>query len=204
MPYYEYHMEGKPYNRRSIRVQGFDYTRAGAYFVTICAWKRACIFGKAAESGIVLLRTGEIVEEEWLHTAVIRPYVTLDEFTVMPNHFHGILWLLRDEQGTARRAPTIERFGKPITGSLPTIIGAFKAAVTRRINAPRTSGKGEVWQRGYYEHVIRDDASLNRIREYIINNPLNWEFDRENRDRKGEDKFYRWLASFKARPTGKM
>ena len=150
------------------------------------------------------MRQGEIVAEEWLNTAVIRPYVTLDEFTVMPNHFHGILWLLRDEQGTARRAPTMERFGKPVKGSLPTIIGAFKAAVTRRINALRNSGKGEVWQRGYYEHVIRDDASLNRIREYIINNPLNWEFDRENRDRKGEDKFYRWLASFKTRPTAKM
>ena len=142
--------------------------------------------------------------EEWLNTAVIRPYVALDEFTVMPNHFYGILWLRINETGTARRAPTMERFGKPVTGSLPTIIGAFKAAATRRINALRTSGKGEVWQRGYYEHVIRDDESLNRIREYIINNPLNWEFDRENRDRKGEDKFYCWLASFKARPTGKM
>ena len=172
--------------------------------MTICAWKRACIFGKAAESGIVLLRTGEIVKEEWLHTAVIRPYVALDVFTVMPNHFHGVLWLGMDEKGTARRAPTMERFGKPVRGSLPTIIGAFKAAATRRINALRNSGKSEVWQRGYYEHVIRDDESLKRIREYIINNPLNWEFDRENRDRKGEDKFYRWLASFKARPTGKM
>jgi len=146
------------------------------------------------------LRHGEIVAEEWLNTAVIRPYVTLDEFTVMPNHFHGILWLLRDEQGTARRAPTMEGFGKPVRGSLPTIIGAFKAAVTRRINALRNSGKGEVWQRGYYEHVIRDDASLNRIREYIINNPCSWELDRENTHRIGDNKFYQWLASFKDRP----
>ena len=143
-----------------------------------------------------LLRQGEIVAEEWLNTAVIRPYVTLDEFTVMPNHFHGIVWLLGDEQGTARRAPTMERFGKPVTGSLPAIIGAFKAAVTKRINALRTSGKGEVWQRGHCEHVMRDDASLNCIREYIINNPLNWEFDRENRDRRGDDEFaVGWPAS---------
>jgi putative transposase len=194
-------MEGKPYNRRSIRVQGFDYTRAGAYFVTICAWKRACIFGEVPESGIVLSKSGEILKEEWLNTAVIRPYVTLDEFAVMPNHFHGILWLLRDEQGTARRAPTMERFGKPVTGSLPTIIRAFKAAVTRRISALRTSGKGEVWQRGYYEHVIRDDASLNRIRKYIINNPCSWELDRENIHRKGDNEFYQWLVNFKARPA---
>ena len=167
--------------------------------MTICAWKRACIFGKAAESGIVLLRTGEIVKEEWLHTAVIRPYVALDEFTVMPNHVHGILWLRINETGTARRAPTREGFGKPVTGSLPTIIGAFKAAVTRRINALRNSGKGEVWQRGFYEHVIRDDESLNRIREYIINNPCSWELDRENIHRKGDNEFYQWLANFKAR-----
>ena len=152
-----------------------------------------------------LSEAGQVVVEEWLKTAKLRPYLTLDESVVMPNHFHGILWV--DEtpkEGTARRAPTRERFGKPVTGSLPTIIGAFKATVTRRINALRSSGKGEVWQRGFYEHVIRDDESLHRIRDYIMHNPLNWEFDRENLDRKGEDKFYRWLASFKTRPTGKM
>ena len=152
-----------------------------------------------------LSEAGQVVAEEWLKTAKLRPYVTLDESVVMPNHFHGILWVGETpKEGTARRAPTMERFGKPVAGSLPTITGAFKAAVTRRINALRNSGKGEVWQRGYYEHVIRDDVSLNRIREYIMSNPLNWEFDRENLDRKGEDKFYCWLASFKTRPTGKM
>ena len=94
----------------------------------------------------------------------------------------------------------MERFGKPVMGSLPTIIGAFKAAVTKRINALSNSGKGEAWQRGYYEHVIRDDASLNRIRQYIINNPGSWELDRENNHRIGDNEFYRWLDRFKARP----
>lgn len=169
--------------------------------MTICAWKRACIFSKAAENGIVLLRPGEIVKEEWLHTAVIRPYVALDEFTVMPNHVHGILWLQMDETGTARRTPAREGFGQPVRGLLATIIGAFKAAVTRRINALRILGKGEVWQRGYYEHVIRDDASLNCIREYIMNNPCSWETDRENIHRKGDNEFYQWLAHHKARPA---
>lgn len=197
-------MEEKPYKRRTIRVQGFDYSQAGAYFVTICAWKRACIFGEAAVDGIVLSRIGEILEEEWLNTAVIRPYVTLDAFTVMPNHFHGILWLMIDELGTARRAPTSEGFVKPVPGSLPTTIGAFKAAVTRRINAWRNSLNGEVWQRGYYEHVIRNEESLGRVREYIINNPKQWDLDRENSHRKGEHEFYSWLAGFKTRPAGKM
>jgi putative transposase len=205
VPYYEYHMEGKPYNRRSIRVQGFDYSQGGAYFVTICTAHKKFLFGNIKDGIMRLSEAGQVVVEEWLTTAKLRPYLRLDESVVMPNHFHGILWVNETpKQGTARRAPTMERFGKPVTGSLPTIIGAFKAAVTRRIKPLKNFSGGDVWQRGYYEHVIRDDESLNRIREYIMHNPLNWEFDRENLDRKGEDKFYCWLASFKTRPTGKM
>lgn len=169
--------------------------------MTICAWKRGCIFGKAAEDGLVFLKPGEIVVEEWLNTAIIRPYVALDEFTVMPNHVHGILWLQMDETGPAGRAPAKAGFGKPAPGSLATIIGAFKATVTSRINALRILGKGEVWHRGYSEHVIRDDASLNRIREYIMNNPCSWEIDQENIHRKGDNEFYQWLAHDKARPA---
>lgn len=141
------------------------------------------------------------MKEEWLHTVVIRPYVTLDVFTVIPNHFHGVLWLGIDETGTARRAPMMERFGKPVRGSLPTIIGAFKAAVTRRIRPLRNIRGGEVWQRGYHEHVIRDEDSLGRIREYIVNNAEQWDEDWENLNRKGESEFYSWLESFKTRPS---
>jgi REP element-mobilizing transposase RayT len=191
--------------RRSLRLPGYDYSQSNAYFVTICAAHKKFLCGNIKDGIMRLSEAGQVVAEEWLNTAVIRPYVTLDEFTVMPTHFHGILWV--DEtpkEGTARRALTMERFGKPVTGSLPTIIGAFKAAVTRRIKPLKNINGGEVWQRGYYEHVIRDDESLNRIREYIMHNPLNWEFDRENLGRKSEDKFYGWLASFKTRPTGKM
>jgi len=192
-------------HRRSLRLPGYDYSQSNAYFLTICAAHKKFLFGNIKDGIMRLSEAGQVLVEEWLNTAKLRPYLTLDESVVMPNHFHGILWVNETpKQGTARRAPTMERFGKPVKGSLPTIIGAFKAAVTRRINALRNSGKGEVWQRGYYEHVIRDDESLNRIREYIMHNPLNWEFDRENLDRKSEDKFYRWLASFKTRPTGKM
>jgi REP element-mobilizing transposase RayT len=157
-------------HRRSLRLPGYDYSQSNAYFVTICAAHKKFLFGNIRDGIMRLSEAGQVVVEEWLKTAKLRPYLTLDESVVMPNHFHGILWVDdTPKEGTARRAPTMEGFGKPVTGSLPTIIGAFKAAVTRRINALRTSGKGEVWQRGYYEHVIRDDASLNRIREYIIN-----------------------------------
>lgn len=142
--------------------------------------------------------------EEWLKTVVLRPYVGLDEFTVMPNHFHGILWLRQSETGTARHAPGVEQFGKPVTGSLPTIIRAFKGAVTKRIKTLEKSNESQVWQKGYYEHVIRNDDSLRRIREYITNNASQWDLDRENPERQGEDQFYRWLARFKDRPDNKI
>jgi len=100
----------------------------------------------------------------------------------------------------ARHAPTVREFGRPAPTSLASIIGAFKSAVARRINSSKGTPGARVWQRNFYEHVIRDETSLNRIREYIINNPLNWEMDQENPGRKGEDRFSTWLASFKDRP----
>ena len=142
------------------------------YLVTICAADKKILFGNIKDGIMRLSEAGQVVVEEWLKTAKLRPYLTLDESVVMPNHFHGILWV--DEtpkEGTARRAPTMEGFGKPVTGSLPTIIGAFKAAVTRRIKPLKNISGGEVWQRGFYEHVIHDDESLNRIREYVIDSP---------------------------------
>jgi len=101
-------------------------------------------------------------------------------------------------QGTACRAPTgtERRFGQPIAGSLPTIVGAFKSAVTKRINELRASPGAKVWQRGYYEHIIRSDRALDRIRAYIAANPARWALDPENLVRQGEDDFDRWLASF--------
>ncbi len=193
-------MEIKTRHRRSLRLPNYDYSRTNAFFLTICAAHKKMLFGQIKDGSLKLSECGQAVEEEWFKTQNLRAYVTLDEFIVMPNHFHGILWLDRDEQSTARRAPTAERFGQPVPGSLPTIIRAFKAAVSRRVNTMGKSGKSEVWQRGYYEHVIRDDASLNRIREYIVNNPLTWVSDRENPVHIAEHEFYRWLAGFKTRP----
>jgi len=99
----------------------------------------------------------------------------------MPDHLHGIVII--HNTGTARRAPTPERFGKPAAGSLPTIIRSFKSAATKRINAYRGTPGTQVWQRGFFEHVVRNREDLNRIREYILNNPARWELDRENPER---------------------
>ncbi|MCK8603108.1 transposase [Desulfoferrobacter suflitae] len=186
-------------SRRSIRLKGYDYAGAGAYFVTICAQNRECLFGKIVDGKMVLNDAGEIVADEWIKTGDIRDKIILDEWVVMPNHFHGIL-VIDDRRGTARRAPTVEQFGKPVSGSIPTIIRAFKSAVTKRINEMRKTPGVKIWQRNYYEHVIRNDNELNRIREYITNNPAQWETDQENpnaTDRRGEP----CVRPFDVRPT---
>jgi len=115
---------------------------------------------------------GQSVEAEWLKTGEKRRYVILDEYVVMPNHFHAVLVIT--SRGTARRAPTFERFGKPVGGSLPTIIRSFKSAVTKRINQIRNIPGGTIWQRNYFERGIRNEKEVQQIRKYIAENPLKW------------------------------
>lgn len=169
------------HHRRSIRLKGYDYTQAGVYFVTICVAQRECLFGEIVDGEMRLNEYGRIVAEEWARTATMRSNVELGEFVVMPNHAHGIIVLTDNDVGARRRlAPTTEQFGKPIAGSLPTIIRAFKSAVTYRINILRQTSGAPVWQRNYWEHIIRNERELERIRAYIINNPANWSIDEEN------------------------
>ena len=158
------------HHRRSIRLRGYDYTDGGAYFVTACTHERACLFGQIAGDEMSLSAYGEIALECWLDIPEHCPQADLDAFIVMPNHIHGILVLV-DDTARSSHPPTHERFGKPVAGSLPTIVRLYKAAVTRRINELRSAPRMPVWQRNYYEHIIRDDESLNRIRAYIISNP---------------------------------
>jgi len=171
----------KKYNRRSIRLPGYDYTQEGFYFVTICTYKHKCLFGKIKDGKIYLNKYGEIVKDEWIKTEKIRKNIKIDKFVIMPNHIHGIIiincvpFICR---GTLQRAPTHEEFGKPVSNSIPTIIRGFKSAVTNRINRIRKSPGISVWQRNYYEHIIRNEKDYLRIVEYIQNNPLKWEWDK--------------------------
>lgn len=167
------------HHRRSIRLPGYDYSRPGMYFVTLCAWNRGCIFGKIAHGQMRLNSSGMIVRGEWLRTSALRTGVELDEFVIMPNHFHGILCISDAGRGTARRAPT-EQFGRPVAGSVPTVIRAFKSAVTKRVHEKNRTDKSPVWQRNYYECIVRSDAELNRRRQYIIDNPAQWGDDSEH------------------------
>jgi len=180
---------------RSIRLPGYDYTRPGAYFVTICTHNREHLLGNVVDGSMRLSTWGQIVQEEWFRTADLRPYVRLetDEFVVMPNHIHGILWIVGDagEVIAQRRCATTKPGGvtpnNVTPGSLGAIIRAFKSAVTKRINRMRGTPGAPVWQRNYWEHIIRDERALQAIRRYIVNNPLRWHLDRYNPHRVGED-----------------
>jgi REP element-mobilizing transposase RayT len=179
------------YNRRSIRLKDYDYTQAGAYFVTICAYQRRCVFG-SVENGLMRPNTcGQIVQYEWEQTAVVRPHVELDAFVVMPNHIHGIIVITDhvdiagDGRGMMHHAPTIHiadqppqrKFSKPIANSLSSIVGTFKAAVTRRINTLPGAPDHPIWQRNYHEHIIRNQHALDHIRAYVAANPSQWAAD---------------------------
>jgi len=176
MPY-----NGGLHHRRSIRLPGYDYAQAGAYFVTLCTHQCEWLFGEVVNGEMQLNAFGCVVEEEWLQTPIIRPYVQLDTFVIMPNHFHGIIVMTDDGRGTAPPCPYYTgQFGKPVAGSLPTIMRSYKSAVTKRINALRNTPSAPVWQRNYHEHVIRNETALSTIRTYIANNPLHWAADRYN------------------------
>lgn len=165
-------------HRHSIRIPDYDYTQNGSYFITICSYKRDCLFGDLIGEEIRLNEFGIIARDEWLATAKMRPDIELDEFVVMPNHIHGILTINR--RGTMHRAPTSERFGRPTSDSIPSIIRGYKSSVTIRANRLRQTHGTKIWQRNYYEHVIRDEAELNSIREYIIFNIAKWAEDENN------------------------
>ncbi len=176
---------GHLHHRRSIRLKGYDYTQPGAYFITICAYQRMHVFGEVINGKMVLNETGKIARDEWFKTAELRPYVKLyeDEFVIMPNHGHGIIWIEDEIVGTRRRripTETTEKFGKPVKGSIPTIVRAYKSAVTYAVNAEQNMRGAILWQKNYYEHVIRNDRELQNIGWYIVNNPHNWQLDRDN------------------------
>jgi putative transposase len=197
------------HHRHSIRLKGYDYTQPGAYFITVVSHNRESIFGEIVDGEMRLNRYGCITQREWERLPRRFPNIHLDAFIVMPNHIHGIIIINDDYRtGTApnrvtkeleslrraptthnriimesespRHAPTREQFGKPVPRSIPTIMRSYKSAVTQSINIHRLSPGLPVWQRNYYEHIVRDEVELTRIRQYIFDNPLRWEIDREN------------------------
>ncbi|MPZ50725.1 MAG: transposase [Dehalococcoidia bacterium] len=198
-------------NRRSIRLPNFDYASAGAYFVTICAYERRLLFEDE--------NLAQIVRDEWSALESRFAGIQLDEFVVMPNHVHGIVWLvgapLAGAQGRRGAStlvnPTVDvetdvtlRAGASPSPTLGAVVGAFKSRVAVRwlqwvkANAPGRSGR--VWQRNYYERVIRNESELARVREYIRYNPMKWDLDRENPGRRTDPQHERDWGWLEARP----
>lgn len=182
-------MEGKPVQprRRSIRLKGFDYAESGAYFVTIVTKNRSCQFGEIIDGQMRLNSAGDAIMRWWLELKNKFTTVETDEFVVMPNHCQGIIVVTDSTVGADLRVgpPTGLRKGAHVGAPLQTIMQWFKTMTTneymRGVKASNWPAfRGQLWQRGYYDHIIRDENSLNRIRQYIINNPARWEFDREN------------------------
>ena len=180
------------HHRRSIRLKGFDYAQPGGYFITICTVNREYLFGTIVDGKMRLNALGKIVAEEWNKTSSIRANVELDAFVVMPNHIHGIIILnddggitsARSRRGELQFAPTRTnpKFKSP-SQTIGAIVRGFKSATTKRINALRNTYGVPLWQRNYYEHIMRGEKDYNAICEYILNNPLQWQYDSENNEK---------------------
>jgi REP element-mobilizing transposase RayT len=173
------------HHRQSVRHRDFDYRTPGAYFVTVCAARRKQVFGTIENGEMRLHIYGRLIVEEWQRTAKLRHEIELDEFVVMPNHFHAIVYITPALNATPNAAtptqnPTkIQRRPR----SLSSLMAQFKASATRAINTHRAAhglSPVSVWQRSFHDRIIRDEKELNAIRRYIIENPLHWEHDTEN------------------------
>jgi REP element-mobilizing transposase RayT len=182
------------HHRRSIRLKGYDYSLAGAYFVTISTQDHVCVFGAVVEGIMCLNEAGRMVSTEWDALPARFPGVGVDAFVVMPNHIHGIMVfatrvsvgapLVGAQDFTPNRA-TDNRATTRVAPTLGDVVGAYKSRVTvEYTRGVKTKGwppfRRRLWQRNFYEHIIRNEASLNRIRQYILDNPVRWTFDREN------------------------
>ena len=217
------------HHRRSIRLKGYDYSRPAWYYVTICAFERQFLFGEILRDQMHPSVMGEIARKCWNEIPQHFPRAALDVSVVMPNHLHGILIIGGEtlvnavRTGTPRRARgaghgiplqsqrRAAAFGQPVPGSLAVMLGQYKQAVTRRVeavngaadaaksyghavacpkgmpwnartNARRKASAINIWHKNYYEHIIQNERELNRIREYICTNPLRWRYDVENPD----------------------
>jgi len=195
------------HHRRSIRLPGYDYTQAGSYFVTVTVPNRESLFGNIANGEIRLNNAGKMVSAVWATLPEQFPDIESNIYVVMPNHFHGIITIVRASLVGARPKVDIEdidsasktRAGtRPAPTDLGNVIGAFKSITTvqyvhgvKELGWPPFSLR--LWQRNYYEHVIRDEDSLQRVQEYILTNPARWHLDRENSDDEGKDDFDVWL-----------
>ena len=186
------------HHRHSIRLKGYDYSQAGAYFVTIVTWHREFLFGEIVNKEMRLNKVGKIVKWEWLELPKRFPYIELGAYMIMPNHAHGILFF-NDDVGATRLGLTKTLAGNislpkvttdgidgsplprgPQPKSLGAVMAQFKSRVTKRLWKFAPLNGTPIWQRNYYEHIIRDEKDLQQKTDYIFDNPSRWDEDEEN------------------------
>lgn len=176
------------HHRRSIRLRDYDYSQPGAYFVTLVTRNRECLFGDISNGEVRLNEIGQLMSTIFLASSA-HFHLIIDTFVIMPNHIHAIIFI--DNRNDKAKSTHIDQHGEcpPLSaiqikgtkpGSLGAILQNFKSISTRRINGFRGTPGVPVWQRNYYEHIIRNEDELNVIRQYIIDNPLHWAEDDEN------------------------
>ena len=192
------------HRRRNLRLRGYNYAGEGAYFVTLVTQDRLCLFGDVVADDMQLNDAGFMVLQKWKDMASRFSQIDIDTFVVMPNHIHGII-VINNSMGAALSETNVSHVGAPLVGAsayvdsletgnrattrvaptLGEIVGAFKSLTTveyvRRVKTfawPKFPGR--LWQRNFYEHVIRNEESLSQVRQYILDNPAKWAIDREN------------------------
>jgi len=199
--------------RRSIRLKDYDYHHAGAYFVTIVTQDRRCLFGDVVDGKMQLNSAGQMIQAVWNDLSTYYRSVVTDAFAVLPNHLHGVIVLVGagpcacpesggQPQGVAPTKTRSAYAGVARHLSLPDVLHRFKTLTTQRYTlGVKENGwvrfHRRLWQRNYFEHVIRDEKSLNRIRQYILDNPARWQFDRENPAVVIPEPDYTWRQSMK-------
>ena len=179
-----------PNHRSSIRLPGYDYSQPGAYFVTIVTHDRRCLFGRVEDGEMVLNAAGRVASTQWLQLAYRFTNLELGEWVIMPNHVHGILVITGKGEASPDKLSaslnTLIKDASPLrpNGTIPGSVGAiiqnFKSVTSRKINTQSGKTKELIWQRNYYEHIIRNERDMLAITDYILTNPQNWDKDEEN------------------------
>ena len=161
--------------RNSMRYPGYDYTQAGAYFVTFCVHRGRMLFGTIHDHEMSFNPLGQIADACWVEFAKRHPEVLVDAYVIMPNHVHVLLWILIDSGEVRAGAPVkARRFGEAIAGSVSTLIGAYKGAVTQNAANQGLMPQDKLWQRGFWDNIVRGEQDLHGIRDYISTNPARW------------------------------
>ena len=179
-------IDPEKHQRLSVRLKEYGCSQPSAYFVTICSWLRGSIFGEIINGKMELNEFGIVVERECLNNIKVLPNIKLDQFVVMPNHVHGIVFINRRGEVASPKINAQQTLPKGWEGSslhkptLGQIVAYYKYMTTKQINIIRNTPGMPVWQRNYFEHVIRDENDLKNTREYILNNTLRWAFDKNN------------------------